>query len=104
MTALSVFLRNLIVILAVGALGYAVLSLPFDPLLTAGGDAGLLALLMTWLELSRPGAPQSPARPRQAKAAKSRPRRQAQTDGMSAPAADSAAASPASASSTRQSE
>lgn len=83
MNVLAVFLRNLIVILFVGGVGFGVVSLPFDPLLTAGGYAALLAVLMTWLELSPPAASQSNRKPRQAKAAKSRPRRQDQATGKS---------------------
>ncbi len=93
MTVLNVFLRNLVVILVVGSLGYAVLSLPFDPLLTAGGYAGLLALLMTWSELSRAGGPHGRARPRHGSTARPKKRQQNEAQGKPSPSADGAAAS-----------
>jgi hypothetical protein len=52
MTAVTVFLRNLAVILVVGGIGYGLLRLPYDPLLIGGGYASLLAVLMTLSELS----------------------------------------------------
>jgi hypothetical protein len=58
MTAVTVFLRNLTVILAVGGVGYGLLRLPYHPLLIGGGYAALLAILMTWSELSSGKAPQ----------------------------------------------
>src|SRR3954468_7632020 len=52
MTVLTVFLRNLAVILVVGGVGYGLLRLPFNPLLIGVSYASLLAVLMTWSEIS----------------------------------------------------
>src|SRR3954466_16129818 len=57
MTVLTVFLRNLAVIFVVGGVGYGLLRLPFNPLLIGVSYASLLAVLITWSEMSQSAAP-----------------------------------------------
>jgi hypothetical protein len=75
MTALTVLLRNLAVILVIGGVGYGLLTLPFNPLLIGGGYALLLAILMTWSEMSHGRASQQRSKPARGGESKPRTRR-----------------------------